>query len=839
MPPHGAGGAGRAGNRSFRRASLARRARAGYKACMTNAASPEPALERTDLMPLEPRLCLGLRRFFNFTAHSLYFPREDTARAEYLPEEEKLFVPLRAPDGELLGVFAARGVSAAEAGAVLPQLPAIAATCLENLQLYKQSRIEPVSGLLNRRSFLEAVGREIAGLRGLLQEGPEAGREGGRQFSLMAVRLGGLAGVVREEGYLRTDELIAEIGRALEEITAEIAPQPAVSGRSGDYEFSMLLPGYSPASAQALGAKAVSRLAEAHIRHPLTGKKIRISPSAGHVSCPRDLDGLDRQDPREQARQLLRRARLASAVAAMNARPEVPPEAAGKAVLPKSEAPMPVMAYGNILREGGRVVAQRPISRLTVSLGRTAGARPGQVFTVWGYALGGQGLLSRRYKADIMLIEVYEGEALAEIIHVDDASFPPESGDFLTLGASREHSAMRAHYPDDQPAGNTEGGEGGVDFLPRWSLMREKYDAFALVLGRFSLLNEAGDDAEAGWEALMSQALQKCVAALGPEALAGRFALNSLIFFVPNPPIGRPETINLTDALEKLGRELKSSLGLDSAFGIAPHPFLDFHKADSLENAKKALEYATLLPEPHIGVLDSLALNISADRKSSLGDQLGAIHEYRQALICDPGNILAWNSLGVVLAGLGQYKEARESLEEALSRVPDDHNTLYNLGNLQQSRRDYAGAKAFYLRCLELEPANVFTLYRLGQLCEQQEDFNGAEDYYRRAAGLPQGAALTRRSLARLSMRRGRLEEARETLHEALAQNPYDALAMQLLAGLYLDAGEDVRVAESLARQSVTLRPDLRASWLELARALEASGRKEDAREALIRAGEL
>lgn len=814
---------------------------------MTNtAAASESTIERTDLMPLEARLCLGLARFFSFTAHSLYFPKADQAKAEYLADEEKLFVPLRAPGGELLGVFVARGVAAAEAEAVLPQLPAIAATCLENLQLYKQSRIEPISGLLNRRSFLDAVSRELESLRGLLQEGPGAGAS--RRFSLMAVRLGGLAGVVREEGYVRTDELIAELGRALEEITGELSPQPAVSGRSGDYEFSLLLPGYSQQNAQELGAKIAARLAEAHIRHPLTGKKIRISPSAGYVSCPRDLDGLDRQDPREQARQLLRRARLAAAVAAMNSRPDLPPAAAGKAALPKGEALLPVMAYGNILREGGRVISRRPLSRLMVSLGRTAGARPGQIFTVWGWALGEKGQLSRRYKADAMLIEVYEGEALAELIHVDDASLPPESGDFLVLGASDrisgEHHAMQALYPDDQPEATGEtGGEGGVDFLPRWSLLREKYDNFALVLGRFSLMTDAGADtfldAESGWESLISQARQKCRAALGPEALAGRFALNSLIFFVPNPVLGRPDLVNLSDTLTELGADLKSSLGLDAAFGIAPHPFLDFHKADSLENAKKALEYATLLPAPHIGLLDSLALNISADRKSSLGDQLGAIQEYRQALICDPCNILAWNSLGVVLAGLGQYKEARESLEEALGRVPDDHNTLYNLGNLQQSRRDYAEARGFYLRCLDLEPQNVFTLYRLGQLCEQQEDLTGAEGYYRQAALLPQGAALTKRSLARLAVRQGRLEEAREALHEALVANPHDALAMQLLAGLYLDAGEDPRVAESLARQSVTLRPDLRGSWLELARALEAAGRKADAREALIRAGEL
>lgn len=842
----------------------------------TASAGPEAAqatnttLGRVDLMPFEAMLCASLSRFFSFKAHSFFFPHPEEnqdRQPEYLPDEEKLFVPLKNAEGYLLGVFVARGVPPEEAGAVLPLLPALTLTCLENLQLYKQSRIEPVSGLLNRRNFLYAMAQELEGLRSVLEESPgkadsnsaRVSRRSG-QFSLMAIRLGGLAMVVREEGYVRTDTLVGVLGEALK----EMAPQVALPGRSGDYEFALLLPGCSLQACEELGAKIATRLAQAHIKNPLTGQKIRISPAVGFINCPRDLDGLERQESAEQARQLLRRARLAAAIAGMNARPELPPEVVSGAKLSQPETPSPVMAYSHILRKGGRVLSLRPLSRLVVSLGRTAGARPGQLFTVWGYTLD-ERTLKRRYKADIMLIEVYEGEALAEIIHSDDASFPPEAGDFLLLGIAQENSRRSAFYPDDQPevqnklddtAEAMQSGTSdsvGVDFLPRWSLMREKHDSFAMILGRFSLLQpESGsskpdaqietateDSLGSRWESLIIQALQKSRTALGPEVLAGRFALNSLIFFLPNPVLANPDRKSLGEALQELGQELATNLGLDSAFGIAPHPFLDFHKADSLENAKKALEYAQLLPKPHIGLLDSLALNISADRKSSLGDQLGAIQEYRQALLCAPDNILAWNSLGVVLAGLGQYKEARESLEEALSRVPDDHNTLYNLGNLQQSRRDFAGAQDFYLRCLGLEPENVFTLYRLGQLAEQQEKFGEAEEYYCKAAGFPGGAAMTRRSLARLSISQGRIEEAREDLHEALVQNPYDALAMQILAGLYLDAGEDPAVAESLARQSATLRPDLRSAWLELARALEAGGKKDAAREALIRAGEL
>ena len=115
----------------------------------------------------------------------------------------------------------------------------------------------------------------------------------------------------------------------------------------------------------------------------------------------------------------------------------------------------------------------------------------------------------------------------------------------------------------------------------------------------------------------------------------------------------------------------------------------------------------------------------------------------------------------------------------------------------------------------------------------------GAEAYNGLALVLGGGRLLVPRCLAKLAIREGGLDDAREELHEALLINPNDAIALQLLAGLYLDAGEDPRVAESLARQSAALRPDLRAAWLELARALEAVGKKAEAREALMKSGEL
>jgi predicted Zn-dependent protease len=111
-----------------------------------------------------------------------------------------------------------------------------------------------------------------------------------------------------------------------------------------------------------------------------------------------------------------------------------------------------------------------------------------------------------------------------------------------------------------------------------------------------------------------------------------------------------------------------------------------------------------------------------------------------------------------------------------------------------------------------------------------------ARGYYQKAAGLPAGKGLSMRHLARVSLAQGRVDEGREFLHQALLHDPKDAFSLNLLARLYLDAGEDPAIAEVLARQSAALRPDQKQFWKDLARALEMQGKTEEARQALGRA---
>jgi tetratricopeptide (TPR) repeat protein/GGDEF domain-containing protein len=724
--------------------------------------------------------------------------------------------------------------------------------------------------LLRRsREAPAATDRENArGTRPSVDVHGNIGRGGGgpARFStgVLAVRLAALRDVVREHGYAFADELMTALADAL----VATCPEQALAARTGDSEFAVLLPAASPADCRSLSAAAARAMRGVSLPHPLLSGQIGIDLSVGYAVYPQDMTGdVFVRPAAEQSRIVLRKARLASALAG-----EHTPSHPGRA------DPEGVMGFGRILAEGGRVLECLPMSGVVVSLGANAHAAEGQRFSVWSTRFpGGDGRRPRSplYKGEIVIMEVYEDVSRAEVIHLGESTWDIETGDLLSLLPDEQGSrAGTGSRGPDPETGLLRHGE----FLARWSEERERSMSFALTLLRLapkrnaaphpSTDDDAAESSPDGFplvrpEACMAEAARICRESFGPEVVGGRYSLNSLIFYHPfratdrddrsgtdgqGNPLPRfgadtgegpgssptlpecsgqsPGTLTaLAACCAKAVAEIGNRLNLDAAAGIAPHPYLDFRKADALENSRKALEYALLLPGPHVGLLDSQALNISADKRFIQGDTFGAVKEYRAALLADEQNGTAWNSLGVCLAGLSRHAEAETHFVRALQCKPSDVMVLYNLGYMHQSAGRTDEARRCFQECLSVDPGHLFALIRLGRLAESAGDAAGAREFYSRAAGLPGGESPTRRHFARLCIAEGNTDEAREHLHEALLYDPQDAAAMSLLAGLYLDAGEDPEIALSLARRSVSLRPDLNTGRLQLARALEAAGK--------------
>ena len=333
----------------------------------------------------------------------------------------------------------------------------------------------------------------------------------------------------------------------------------------------------------------------------------------------------------------------------------------------------------------------------------------------------------------------------------------------------------------------------------------------------------------------MAEAAGVCRTHFGQAAIGGRFSAAKLVFYVPDR-----DPAALAEAAEAVLAGLNRRQGGDAAVGLAGYPFLDYARADVPENCRKALDHALLLPAgPRLAVFDSLSLTVSGDRHFAMGDIYAAMEEYKQALLADEANTLARNSLGICLARLGRLPKARAEFERVIARDAKNTMALYNLGCVCRRLGENAAARKAFQKCLRANPGHVYSLLRLGRMAEEDKRFAAALKYYKRAMAAPDGAPQTLRHLARLAFKRGRDEEAREYLHQALLHDPKDAFSLHLMARLYLKEGQDPAIAEAMARQAVALRPERAEFWEELAEALTAQGRLDDARDALARAGSL
>lgn len=809
-------------------------------------------LSRRDLLLHEEMLCRDLRNFLPFESHALYFPVEDELKqCTYIAEEQKLLLPLR-HNGFLLGVLLLGGVRQEDVSALLP---AAAQLCLEKIELCKKERLDERSGLLRPRFFMEKLKKEIHainsyflstmqhGMHKQSDEFPLAGfasalsgifegygeteyvLSASKQSSvgLMVLPVLGLEAVRRHKGYHAAERYYAVLA---EKIRASV-PSEAACTLLDENNFAVLFPGATRKMMDNLAhdclAITESVPFDVYKKPLLREKSATLSLCAGYALFPQDWDGTaDSRSAEEVPHLLVHKAKLAAERL--------------KAAAEKRGAAVQSLAYRQILLHGGSVAAVKPYSRLEVDLGRESGACEGMCFSVGGTGAGGAEDVR---KGEIVLRRVYKNHAEAEILLLDNPTVSINAGDRLFYVTERPFAAFAFDgdntclaYRDFVNAVNED-------------MAREQKPEFALALLLFQWpdvqeLTEAQADSDSALRQDTAQAMKAVLYELaeflrinGKEngiyaetPKFGMLSFNSILVYHKNSTAAALENL-YKDALAHIGKKFR----MHGAAGLCSYPFLTYSPAEMWEGVRKALNYALLLPAPHVGILDSLAINISADRKFSLGDTFGAAEEYRMALLADTDNILAWNSLGVCLADLGRNAEAKNAFEVAYSKNSRDFTTCYNLGTACLALEDRKAAKEFFLASLAIKPDHVYARIRLGEIAEKEKDVESAQEQYGLALRANPESSVPYRCLAKLYMQQGRLDKAREYLQLALQKNGEDAVSLQLLAGLYLDSHEDAHLAEVLARQSIALLPFRRTAWAELARALDAQGKTGEAAE--------
>lgn len=785
------------------------------------------SLTPQELIDFEHTIKDCMAEFVPFTSYSLFFPREKSAEIpepEFRAEDSELILPL-VFKGEMMCYFIAKGVRLKAPATAPKYLMALAASVLEKLALYKKAVTDPLTGLYSRNFFFEELEQAIDQVQGCLATGTCRSGVGAREpemafsgtFGVIFLDLDTFQPVNERYGYLKGDDILGEVGRLLN----LVCPKYTTVARFANDKFAILVPDAKPHACFQLSEVIRSGLSKLSFTDNITNDTISITGSLGYVCYPQGLEGAQfRRTPSEQARMIVRKARKGVAVA-------------------KDQGRNRVFGYADILSKGGRVLEILPMNRMVVSLGEASGAKVGQRFLVRSPKSGGvasasltederlSGRYPAMYKGEVVLVEVQDDIAFAEALHLGDAAWSVESGDRLNLiqGDESMFSPEQEIKDDTMPShdGATQLLRYG-EFVSWFAKARLKPESFGLSLVRILDQPEESDRYQDGMDHMARDVARLARGVFGDAATGGRFGLNGMIFFTEGV-----DRQTLLDRSLELEQAVSHTLGLNLSVGSARYPFLNFDRADMLENCRKALEHALLLPDPCVAVFDSISLNLSADRKFMDGDIYGAIEEFKLALLDDDNNLLARNSLGICYAQLGRFEEARHEFERVVELDKKDVLALYNLGWANHRLGDLESAEKAYRQCLKAESGHVYSLMRLGSIEEKANHLKKAANLYKKAAEQPGGERMVLRPLARVAYRQGDIEATREYLHLALNADHNDHHAMHMLAKLYLDQGEDPQIAEVLARQSSALAPGVNAYWETLVEALEAQGKGEEA----------
>lgn len=774
-----------------------------------------------ELIDFEHTIKDAIAEFVPFSSYSLFFPRGETdgvPEPEYRREDKELVLPL-VFRGEMLCYFIAKGVRLKAPSTAPRYIMALAGAVLEKLALYKKAVTDPLTGLYSRNFFFDEMEQAIARVQGCIAAGscrPGAGNNEDQVFSgtfgVIFLDLDTFQPINERYGYLTGDDILSEVGRLLN----LVCPKYTTVSRFANDKFAILVPDAKPRACFQLSEVIRSGLSKLSFVDDVTNDTITVTGSLGYVCYPQGLEGAQfRRALSEQARMIVRKARNGVTVA-------------------KELGRNRVFGYADILARGGRVLEVLPGGRLVVSLGEPSGAKVGQRFLVRAPRPAfDHDDRAHLFKGEIVLVEVQADVSLAEPLHLGDSTWSVEPGDRLKLveGADSVFNGQEdkeAVMPKDAATDLFSYSE----FVSRLAKARLAPERFGLTLIR--VMDQPAEE-DAGYQ----QAMDKMAAdvarlargALGEDAMGGRFGLNGVVFLVEG--MDRESLLERTLEIERLA---ESSLAIKVSIGSACYPFLNFDRADIMDNCRKALEHALLLPEPRVAVFDSISLNLSADRRFMDGDIYGAIEEFKLALLDDENNLLARNSLGICYAQLGRFEEARREFENVVAMDKKDVLALYNLGWANHRLGDLKSAAAAYRKCLKAEPGHVFSLMRLGSIEEAANHLKRAANYYKKAAAQPGGERMVLRPLARVARKQGDIEGTREYLHLALNADHNDHQAMHMLARLYLDQGEDPQIAEVLARQSSALSPGIDAYWDTLVEALESQGKAEEAAKVAARA---
>jgi tetratricopeptide (TPR) repeat protein len=166
-----------------------------------------------------------------------------------------------------------------------------------------------------------------------------------------------------------------------------------------------------------------------------------------------------------------------------------------------------------------------------------------------------------------------------------------------------------------------------------------------------------------------------------------------------------------------------------------------------------------------------------------------------------------------------RYKEARDQFQIMLENAPDNHEAEYALGLLSMQLHDLDGAAGHFQHLVDIKNRVSEASYYLGQIAEQRDKQEAAIRWYERVTG-GQYQVDAQIRIALIEARMGKVERARERLHEIQPESAEMEQRLYLAEGEILNEAKQYQEAFDLYNEALAKMPDNLA--LLYARALSA-----------------
>ncbi len=275
--------------------------------------------------------------------------------------------------------------------------------------------------------------------------------------------------------------------------------------------------------------------------------------------------------------------------------------------------------------------------------------------------------------------------------------------------------------------------------------------------------------------------------------------------------VARDEDVPLIDFAALLAARSPNGIPGENLFLDHVHPTIEGHRmlALAILESMAALGW---VPPPR--AWDRAALDARAE------EVIGSL---------DPeAHGIAMRNLAKVLGWAGKAEEAERAARRAVSMIPNDAISHYQLGVHAQRGGDLNAAAAHYRRALATSTHYPQAHNNLGNVLVQQGEYERAREHYERAIAGDPDFAKAHNNLGLLLETLGDFEGARAHLGRAVQIDSDYAEAHANLGNLLIRTG-DLSSAADHYRRALRIRPDYAKAHANLGVVLAQQGRIEEA----------